>query len=75
MVVGAVCNAELGMRSGRINSKQITASSQLNNQHAARFGRLYQKKRGKFNVGAWVARHNNNQQWLKVLLNKSSLVL
>jgi hypothetical protein len=68
VVLAALCNAELGMRSGRIPSKQITASSQLNNQHAARFGRLHQKKRGKTNVGAWVSRLNNNQQWLKVLL-------
>ena len=54
------------MRSKRIKDKQITASSQLNNQHAAKYGRLYMKKRGRFNVGAWVPRVNNGYQWLKV---------
>lgn len=60
------CHIALGMRSGRIHDKQISASSWLNNQHAAKFGRLYMKKRGSTNVGAWVARVNNGYQWFKV---------
>lgn len=59
------CNKPLGLQSRRLPDSKITASSEYNQFHAARLGRLGQIKRGKF-VGAWCARHNNHYQWLKV---------
>ena len=59
------CNKPLGLQSRRLPDSKITASSEYNQFHAARLGRLGQVKRGKF-VGAWCARYNNHYQWLKV---------
>ena len=59
------CNKPLGLQSRRLPDSKITASSEYNQFHAARLGRLGQVKRGKF-VGAWCTRHNNHYQWLKV---------
>lgn len=61
----APCNKPLGLQNRRIPDSRITASSEWNHFHAARFGRLGQVKHGRF-VGAWCARHNNHLQWFKV---------
>lgn len=61
----AVCNKALGMKSGAIRNKQITASSEWDKYHNARLSRLGTVKRGRYR-GAWSARHNNHHQWLKV---------
>ena len=61
----APCNKPLGLQNRRLPDVKITASSEANQFHAARLGRLGQVKRGKY-VGAWCARHNNRNQWLKV---------
>ena len=47
------------MASGVISNAQISASSQMDDKHAAQYGRL--KK-----AGAWVARKIDLHQWLQV---------
>lgn len=64
-ISAALCNSALGMKSGAIRNAQITASSIWNKYHTARLARLGTVKRGRY-VGAWCARHNNHNQWLKV---------
>ena len=59
------CNRALGLKSGRVKNKQITVSSVQNKHTVGPLGRLGQKKRGAY-VGAWVARHNNHNQWFKI---------
>lgn len=61
----ALCNTPLGLQNGRLRNSRITASSEYNVYHAARLGRLGLHKRGRY-VGAWCARHNNKNQWIKV---------
>ena len=61
----APCNKPLGLQNRRLPNSRITASSEVNQFHAARLGRLGQVKRGRY-VGAWCARHRNHNQWLKV---------
>lgn len=59
------CNKPLGLQNHRLPNSRITASSEWNQFHAARLGRLGQVKRGKY-VGAWCTRYNNHLQWFKV---------
>ena len=59
------CNKPLGLQNRRLPNSRITASSEWNQFHAARLGRLGQVKRGKY-VGAWCTRYNNHLQWFKV---------
>ena len=63
--LGAPCNTPLGLQNGRLRNSRITASSEYNVYHASRLGRLGLHKRGRY-VGAWCARHNNKNQWIKV---------
>ena len=63
--LGALCNTPLGLQNGRLRNSRITASSEYNVYTAARLGRLGLHKRGRY-VGAWSARHNNKNQWIKV---------
>ena len=65
VLLGALCNTPLGLQNGRLPNSRITSSSEYNVYHAARLGRLGLHKRGRY-VGAWCARHNNRNQWIKV---------
>ena len=62
------CKEPLGMESGAISDKQITASSAFSQLVIPPIGRLHHKvvhddeTRG----GAWVARHRNLNQWLQI---------
>ena len=58
------CEDALGMESGAITDWQITASSQLNANHAAILGRLHSQHSWK--AGAWSANTNDVNQWLLV---------
>ena len=60
----STCNKPLGLQNGRLRNSKITASSEANNKHAAWLGRLGRTKRGGY-AGAWCARHNNHNQWIK----------
>ena len=55
----------MGMETGKIRSQQISASSEWNINHAARLGRLNQKRAGKA-IGAWSAAICNSYQWLQI---------
>ena len=65
VLLGALCSTPLGLQNGRLRNNKITASSEYNGYHAARLGRLGKQKKGRY-VGAWCAKHNNKNQWLKV---------
>ena len=59
------CQKDLGMESGEISDRQITASSQLDASHAAIQGRLNLKASGN-KAASWSAVSNNPSQWLEV---------
>ncbi|KAL9976334.1 hypothetical protein ACROYT_G013624, partial [Oculina patagonica] len=66
----AQCKQPLGMETGFIPDKQITASSQWNSDHAPYNGRLHlQRRAGK--EGCWAAGSNDANQWLAVDLGHS----
>ena len=59
------CHDALGIESGAISDRQMSASSQLDENHAASQGRLYvEAVSGK--SGSWSAKVNNVSQWLQV---------
>lgn len=60
----STCSKPLGVRNGRLRNSKISASSEFNKYHAAWLGRLGRVRHGKY-VGAWCARHNNHNQWIK----------
>ena len=66
----------MGMESGKILNKQITASSEWNAHHAAHQGRLnFQEVVEGGKSGSWSARENDKNQWLQVdLLREESVV-
>ena len=69
----------MGMESGKILDKQITASSEWDANHAAHQGRLnFQEvvEGGVLkNSGSWSALINNQSQWLQVdLLREESVI-
>ena len=69
----------MGMESGKILDKQITASSEWNAHHAAHQGRLNFQEVKETGVarksGSWSALRNDQNQWLQVdLLREESVV-
>uniref|UniRef100_A0A8C7EWP3 Coagulation factor V n=1 Tax=Neovison vison TaxID=452646 RepID=A0A8C7EWP3_NEOVI len=60
------CSAPLGMENGKIENKQITASSFKKSW----WGDYWEPFRARLNaqgrVNAWQAKANNNQQWLQI---------
>jgi len=68
------CLEALGMESGAISDKQITASSQLDSKHAPFQGRLHFQVQTK-KAGSWSAGINDLRQWLQVdLLSQQTKV-
>eukprot|EP00058_Branchiostoma_floridae_P026396 XP_002611887.1 hypothetical protein BRAFLDRAFT_106816 [Branchiostoma floridae] len=59
----------LGVESGAIPDAQMTASSEYNDQHGPRRGRLYTAVDGG-GIGGWCAKTNDGNQWLQVDLGK-----
>ena len=51
----------------------MTASSQADKYHAPFRARLRLRRNGRFK-GAWCARHNNHNQWLKIDLGVPTYV-
>ena len=73
------CNRSMGMESGKILDKEITASSEWDANHAAHQGRLnFQEvvERGvRRKSGSWTARIRDQNQWLQIdLLHQESVV-
>ncbi|EHB18757.1 Coagulation factor V [Heterocephalus glaber] len=64
------CSTPLGMEDGKIENKQITASSFKKSW----WGDYWEPSRARLNaqgrVNAWQAKANNNQQWLQIDLLK-----
>ena len=53
------------MESGDISNGQVSASSELDDNHAATHARLYfEAAHGK--AGSWSAKYNNLDQWLQI---------
>ena len=59
------CHDPLGVESGAISDRQMSASSKYDGNHAASQGRLYFKA-GSGKSGSWSAKDNNVHQWLQV---------
>lgn len=59
------CHEALGMENGAIGDGQISASSQWNDNHAARQGRLQFTQNGR-KAGSWSSRKNDQNQWLQI---------
>ncbi|PFX33163.1 Neuropilin-2 [Stylophora pistillata] len=67
------CAAPLGMDSGAITDAQISASSQWDDNHAARQGRLHYKR--VFGTsGSWSSRRNDLNQWFQVDLGQYTTI-
>ncbi|KAL9987547.1 hypothetical protein ACROYT_G001872 [Oculina patagonica] len=62
------CLEALGMEDGAIIERQITASSQLDANHAATQGRL-NFKATTVKAGSWSAARNDSSQWLQIYLS------
>ena len=58
------------MESGEISDDQITASSEYNNNDRAPNARLNFNKNG----GSWSARINDQNQWLQVDFQRSTII-
>ncbi|XP_078374855.1 lactadherin-like [Oculina patagonica] len=62
------------MASGAICDKQISASTQYNNNHAPIQGRLHFQANGKVR-GAWSAAINDAHQWLQIYLGSEPIII
>ena len=56
------------MESGAISDSQMSASSEWSHKEKAHYGRLHVKET-QHNAGGWVARTNDENQWLQIDLN------
>ena len=59
------CLKPLGVQSGEISDKQLSASSEWDINHGAKRGRLNIKKDGPLR-GAWSSRRNDQNQWIQI---------
>jgi hypothetical protein len=71
-VVGSSQRA-LGLRSGKIPNKYITASTTWNRYHAPWLARLNKRYKRPYST-AWCAKVNNKHQWLQVYLGQPKKV-
>ena len=62
------CQDALGMEKGAISDAQISASSQLDENHEASQGRLNLK-------GSWSAYANDAEQWLQIYLGSNRVTV
>ena len=66
LVSSGTCDEPFGMEDNTIPNSDITASSELNCDHAARMGRLNKLGQSGW-AGAWCARYNDFEQWFQVV--------
>ncbi|XP_007935974.1 coagulation factor V [Orycteropus afer afer] len=64
------CSTPLGMESGKIENKQITASSFKKSWWGDYWEPWYARLNAQGRVNAWQAKANNNKQWLQIDLLK-----
>ena len=62
------CAEAQGVESGAISDSQMSASSQWSQKESAYYGRLHLKATQN-NAGGWVARTDDENQWLQIDLN------
>ncbi|CAH3172634.1 unnamed protein product [Porites evermanni] len=70
---GLFISRALGMQSGKIKNRAITASSSFNHFHSAWLSRLHRVKRGRY-IGAWASKYRNYNQWLQVDLGYATKI-
>ena len=63
------------METGAIADRQITASSQLDDNHAPFQGRLNYQERPGIKGGAWSAANNDANQWLAIDLGHTGTIV
>lgn len=71
---GRLCNQPMGLQSGRLNNRLVTASSQWDKYHGSFLARLNWGRRGRY-MGAWSAKHNNRYQWLQLDFGKAAKII
>lgn len=64
----------MGLQSGRLHNRYVTASSYWDNYHAPYLARLHWRRRGRY-MGAWSAKHNNRYQWLQLDFGKAAKII
>lgn len=63
-ILVSTCSNPLGLQNGRLKNSKITSSSEYNKYHAAWLGRLGRARHGSY-AGAWCAKKNDYNQWIK----------
>lgn len=67
------CDVPLGIQDGRITQSMMSASSFYNRYYGPWSARLQARNHGATR-GGWLARVNNNRQWLQIDLGAKSVV-
>lgn len=67
------CDVPLGLQDGRVTSSMLTASSMYNHYYGPWSARLQARNHGSTR-GGWIAKYNNNKQWLQIDLGAKSRV-
>lgn len=67
------CEAPLGIQDGRITQSMMSASTFYNRYYGPWSARLQARNHGATR-GGWIARINNNRQWLQIDLGAKSVV-
>ena len=65
------CDKPLGMQSGAIKDKQISASSEYNANFGAKYARLNIVRGG----GSWAAKTKDARQWLQIDLGNTNFII
>lgn len=72
-IIADKCDVPLGIQDGRITQSMLTASSMYNRYYGPWSARLQARNHGAVR-GGWLARVNNNHQWLQIDLGAKSVV-
>jgi len=67
------CDVPLGLQDGRVTPSMLTASSMYNHHYGPWSARLQARNHGSTR-GGWIAKYNNNKQWLQIDLGAKSRV-
>ena len=72
-IIADKCDVPLGIQDGRITQSMLKASSMYNRYYGPWSARLQARNHGAIR-GGWLARVNNNRQWLQIDLGAKSVV-
>lgn len=73
VLITDACDLPLGLEDGRVTKQALSASSMYNYYYGPWSGRLQARNQGSTR-GGWVAKYNNQKQWLQVDLGTISRV-